>query len=230
MAGRYNTWLREKLAARVEHRDGYWATSYTHYPIEFTVCYLATAGAADKVIGLLIEQGHFLNEADLMIQFPTFREWYEADDTIDLGVLNGKDCPTSEQLYQESQSSLIGDLDNDEGYKTWSPKTAAKYGFDYTGPGADMPFECALGNFGRGGKHICVMSFHGVKLTGISVSGFAEIVRTPEPYGPRFSNVWCRQLMGMMDEWDEMLTEENATRCGEFYMVDEIARAMGLFD
>lgn len=230
MAGRYNTWLREKLAARVEHRDGYWATSYTHYPIEFTVRYLATAGAADKVIGRLIEQGHFMNETDLMLQHPLFKEWYEGDVRTDYGVLNDRECPSDESLYEWSQSSLIDDLNNDEGFKTWSPKTAAKYGFGYTGPGADTPFECDLGTYGRGGKHVCVMSFQGVKLAGISVSGFVEIVRTPEPYGPRFSNVWCRQLMGMMDEWDEMLTDENATRCGEYYMIDEIARAMGLFD
>ena len=44
------------------------------------------------------------------------------------------------------------------------------------------------------------------------------------------SNQWCRKLMGMMDEWDKVLTTNNAHECGEYYMADYIARELDLFD
>ena len=45
----------------------------------------------------------------------------------------------------------------------------------------------------------------------------------------RMTNNWCRKLMGIMDELDEALTEENANRCGRYYATDYIAQKLGLF-
>lgn len=232
MAGRYNTWLRNKLADRIESNSGYWADRRRHFPIEYVVRFYETIDDADTAKALLIEHEHVLNETAFNLQFPTFNEWWEwetADELTDFGALNGRDRHSNDEVHSWAQESLCEDLKNDEGFATWSPKTAARYGFDYKGPGADSAFSLTLENHGRGGKHVVLCYFEGRELTGLRAEELAEIVRggAENDYVP---NKWCRWLMGMMDEWDVMLTDENAKRCGLYYMTDSIARSMGLFD
>lgn len=235
MAGRYNTWLRNALADRIEANGGYCRARQDNYPLEWTVRFYETIDDADTAKALLIEHEHVLNETAFNLQFPTFKEWWEFDaddedaDEVVLGDLGERECPSSGELHSWAQERLCDDLKDDDGFATWSPKTAARYGFDYTGPGCDTAFSLTLENHGRGGKHVVVCDFEGRELTGLRSEELADIVRNGVE-NDYVSNKWCRWLMGMMDEWDVMLTDENAKRCGLYYMTDSIARSMGLFD
>lgn len=212
MAGRYNTWVRKALIDRLAGHDYYGGGHHSRYALAYTVEFYKSIDTAEEASELLIENGHFLNEADLAIQFPDFESRF--------GALDGSD------MYREAQEYLIADLTDDEGYRTWSPETARRYGFDYTGDGADRPFEVKFCTMGRGGKHVVIVEFDGVTLDG----NLAERITGEEWQSTGFvSNQWCRKLMGMMDEWDVMLTTANAHKCGKYYMTDYIAKDLGLF-
>lgn len=210
MAGRYNTWVRKALLNRLEWHNYY--GDRTWYALAYTVMFYESIVTAEEASELLIENGHFLNEADLAIRFPDFESRF--------GALDGSD------MYREAQEQLVDDLSSDEGYRTWSPETARRYGFDYTGDGADRPFKAEFCTMGRGGKHVVIVEFDGVSLN----EDLADrIVCNDWEYTECISNQWCRKLMGMMDEWDVMLTTTNAHECGKYYMTDYIARELGLF-
>ena len=211
MAGRYNTWVRKALLNRLEGHDYY--GNRTRYALAYTVEFYESIDTAEEASELLIENGHFINETDLAIRFPDFESEFYA--------IAGPD------MYRHAQESLIDGLTDDEGYRTWSPETARKYGFDYTGDGADRPFEVEFRTLGRGGKHVVVVEFDGVSLD----ADLAECIAGEDWENTgSVSNQWCRKLMGMMDEWDVMLTTANAHECGKYYMTDYIARELGLFD
>ena len=210
MAGRYNTWLRKALLNRLEGNDYY--DNRKQYALSYTVEFYKSIDTAEEAGKLLVENGHFLNEADLTIRLPDFESRFDAMDGSD--------------MYREAQEHLVDDLTDDEGYRTWSPETARRYGFDYTGDGADRPFEAKFNTMGRGGKHVVVVEFDGVTLDG----DLAERIENKDwGYTEFISNQWCRKLMGMMDEWDVMLTTASAHECGKYYMTDYIARELGLF-
>jgi hypothetical protein len=211
MAGRYNTWIRQSLIDRLKvhgyHGNRKW------YALSYTVLFYDSIDTAEEASEFLIERGHFINETDLAIRFPDFESEFYA--------IAGPD------MYRHAQESLIDGLTDDEGYRTWSPETARKYGFDYTGDGADRPFEVEFRTLGRGGKHVVVVEFDGVSLD----ADLAECIAGEDWENTgSVSNQWCRKLMGMMDEWDVMLTTANAHECGKYYMTDYIARELGLFD
>jgi len=211
MAGRYNAWVRQSLIDRLKVHGYY--DNRKWYALSYTVEFYESIVSAEEASELLIENGHFINEADLTIQFPDFESQFDA--------LDGPD------MYREAQEHLIDDLADDVGFRTWSPETARKYGFDYTGDGADSPFEVEFRTLGRGGKHVVIVEFDGVSLD----ADLSERIENEDwGYTEFVSNQWCRKLMGMMDEWDVMLTTANAHKCGKYYMTYYIARELGLFD
>ena len=211
MAGRYNAWVRKSLANRLAGRSYY--SERRIYALSYTVEFYGSIGNSEEASELLIENGHFINEADLTIQFPDFESQFDA--------LDGPD------MYRDAQEHLIDDLADDVGFRTWSPETARKYGFDYTGDGADSPFEVEFRTLGCGGKHVVVVEFDGVSLN----EDLAERIANKDwGYTEFIPNQWCRKLMGMMDEWDKMLTTANAHKRGKYYMTYYIARELGLFD
>lgn len=211
MAGRYNTWVRKALLNRLEWH-GY-CSNRTRHALAYTVEFYESIVSAEQASELLIEHGHFINEADLAIRFPDFDSRFGALD--------------EPEMHWAAQEQLVDDLTDDEGYRTWSPETARRYGFDYTGDGADRPFEVKFHTLGRGGKHVVIVEFDGVSLN----EDLAERIENKDwGYTEFISNQWCRKLMGMMDEWDVMLTTTNAHKCGKYYMTDYIARELGLFD
>jgi len=229
MSGRYNKWLRQTLAERIRNLGG-----YNNFPISWSVPIYAYIDSTDKAIRLMVEHDHFLNEVDLFLQFPCFEEWFELEleheDDSDFGNLNGRTCPTETDLWNEAQERLADDLTgNDDGMRMWSPDTAKKYGFEYEGLGADKPFDCKLGNYGRGGKHVCLEEFDGRNLKDVRNDDLATMVEGCDTYD-NCSLTWCRRLMGMLDEWDEMFLPANVERAALYYQTDALARAMGLFD
>jgi hypothetical protein len=211
MAGKYNTWIRKKLIDRLKGRSYY--SGRTRYALSYTVQFYESIVSAEEASELLIKYGHFVNKTDLAIRFPDFESRFDAMD--------------KDEMYREAQERLIDDLADDEGFRTWSPETARRYGSDYTGDGAERAFEVMFLTLGRGGKHVVVGTFEGVPLD----EDLAERIECSDwAYTRGVSNQWCRKLMGMMDEWDVMLTTKNAHECGKYYMTDYIARELGLFD
>lgn len=210
MAGRYNTWIRKALLNRLDGMSYY--DNRTWYALAYTVEFYESIDTAEEAIELLVKYGHFINETDLAIRFPDFEDRF--------------DKMASSDMYREAQEHLVDDLADDAGYRMWSPETARRYGFDYTGDGADRTFEVEFRTVGRGGKHVVVVAFEGETLD----RDLDERIGGDPDQWQCVSNQWCRKLMGMMDEWDKMLTTDNAHECGRYYMADYIARELGLFD
>lgn len=224
MAGKYNTWLRTKLADRIRDNGGYCCRYHDKYPLVWMVrVYDLGIDDAEEAKAALVEHEHFISEADLILQFPNFDEWYAAE----IGEGRG--------VYDEAIERLQEDLRDDEGLRMWSPKTADRYGFEYKGEGADKPFHMCLEAVSSGGKRVALSMFDYEKLE-IDNNELADAIDPEQAderdwcYDKRFTNSWCRRLMGIMDELDEALTEENAKRCGRYYATDYIARELGLFD
>lgn len=219
MAGRYNQWLRAKLADRIRSNGGYSRSNQRSEPLSWTVHYFQQLETPEQAAQMLAEN-HFLCMADFILNFPDFDEWFAGRNRDD--------------MWSYAQEHLAADLSDDEGVCMWSPKTADRYGFDYKGEGADRPFDMVLGNYGRGGKHVCLTRFDYETLEGMTSEDFAAGIEghlDPEWCWRRnFTNGWCRKLMGIMDELDEALTEENVARCGAYYEADLLARELGLFD
>ena len=211
MAGRYNTWVRQALIDRLAGRSYY--SNRTRYALSYTVEFYDTIDNVEEASELLVKHGHFVNETDLAIRFPDFESRFEAMD--------------EPGMYREAQEHLVDDLADDGWLGMWNSETARRYGFDYTGDGADRPFEVEFNTMGRGGKHVVVAEFDGVSLNEDLIE---RIVCNDWEYTRSVSNQWCRKLMGMMDEWDVMLTTANAHERGRYYMTYYIARELGLFD
>lgn len=220
MAGKYNTWLRRKLADRIRSNGGYYSRHEQYALVWMVRIYDVGGSDAEEAAELLVECGHFHNTADLTLQFPDFNEWYEGEISI-------------RDVWEEVLEHLQNDLGDDEGMRMWSPDTAKRYGFDYRGEGADKPFHMCLKGVSSGGKRVALSMFD---CEGLEISN-KELADAVDPdieheynYDRQFRNQWCRKLMGIMDELDTCLTTENATRCGRYYAADYIARHLGLFD
>lgn len=223
MAGKYNTWLRRTLANRIRQNGGYNSRS-DGAPLAWTVRYYRGLESVEEAAKMLAET-HFINELDMLVQMPDIDEKLAIFfDTLAL----------SSARWSHAQGCLVDDLYEDEGIRTWSPKTATRYGFDYKGEGADRAFDMELKNYGRGGKHVCLTRFDGEQLDRVTNEELADLIDPSIEKNPSYDtllpNGWCRKLMGIMDELDETLTDENAERCGRYYETDWLARELGLFD
>lgn len=223
MAGRYNQWLRTKLADRIRSNGGYNSRS-DGGPLAWTVHYYSGMYSADtqKILDMLAAE-HFSCMADMLLQRPRIDEEIAQIVDVDSG-----------EMWGHAQELLVDDLHNDEGMRMWSPETATRYGLDYKGEGAERGFDMELKNYGRGGKHVCLTRFDCKSLDKFMNGDLADLV-DPETekdynYDTMFSNGWCRRLMGIMDELDACLTDEAATKQGMYYEVDWLARELGLFD
>ena len=223
MAGRYNTWLRAKLADRIRSNGGYNSRS-DGGPLEWTVHYFSSLDLDDaqKILDMLAAE-HFSCMADMILQRPNIDE--EIAQIVDAN---------SEEMWGHAQERLVDDLHEDEGLRMWSPATATRYGFDYKGEGADRGFDMELKSYGQGGKHVCLTRFDCESLDRFTNDELAELIdpaiEKDYNYDTMFSNGWCRKLMGIMDELDACLTDEAATEQGMYYEVDWLARELGLFD
>ena len=225
MAGRYNTWLRAKLADRIRSNGGYNAWHQEGGPLAWTVCYYSayyTAGAGEAYLKIIAEN-HFSSMADMLLQRPRIDE--EIAQIVDAD---------SGKMWEHAQEWLVDDLHEDEGLRMWSPETATRYGFDYKGEGAERGFDMELKNYGRGGKHVCLTRFDYETLDRFTGNELADLI-DPETekdynYDTMFSNGWCRRLMGVMDELDACLTDKAAAESGRYYEADWLARELGLFD
>jgi len=201
MAGKFNTWVRQQLADRIRDNGGYWGDLRTHYPLEWTVYLYDAIDTAAKAQDALIACGHYLNEADMALRAPEFEVWWRANGDI------------TRNVHEWAGEAVRGSLQDDEGFRTWSPESAKVVCMDYAGRGAGKPFNMRLALRGRGGKHVVLTEFEGVNLTSYTNKELAEVVENvdhSDPYVMHVRNTWCRQLLGMMLELDKLLTDKAA--------------------
>ena len=201
MAGKFNTWVRQQLAARIRDNGGYWGDRHTSYPLEWTVYLYDRIDTAAEAQDALVAAGHYLNEADMALQAPEFEVWWEANGDI------------TKNVHEWAGETVRESLDEDEAYRTWSPESAKAVCMDYAGRGAAKPFDMRLTLRGRGGKHVVLTEFEGVNLTSYTTEELAVVVENvapSDPYVMHVRNAWCRQLLGMMLELDKMLTDKAA--------------------
>lgn len=201
MAGKFNTWVRQQLAARIRGNGGYLGDRHAHYPLEWTVHLYEQVDTAAKAQDALVAAGHYLNEADMALQAPEFEVWWEANGGI------------TKNVHEWAGEDVRDSLDEDEVYRTWSPESAKAVCMDYAGRGADTPFNMRFALRGRGGKHVVLTEFEGINLTSCTNEELAEVVEHVDPSDPyvmHVRNAWCRKLLGMMLELDKLLTDKTA--------------------
>jgi len=200
MAGRYNHWLRTKLAERIRNNGGYYDQHAKHILVWMCRVYDVGIKDVEDAVRGLVDAGHFLSEADLTLQAPDYAQ--SIAEYLDYD--SAREC-----LHAAVCDSLQDALVNDHVYRMWSPETARRYGFDYKGDGADAPFNMTFRCVSSGGKRVSLTVFEGVPLSGYS-GDFADSVAPEQEDSGRASfrpsNAWCRKLMGMMDELDTLLS------------------------
>lgn len=210
-----NYWRRQ-LIKEIQKCGEYCRSLQDKYPIEWTVHCYPTLDAT-TIRKSLVDLDHFQNEADLTLQCPEFDEWFE--DNWGAG---------GAMLAYIAQERVVSDLRDDEGLRMWSPKNSASVLLPYTGKGADSAFECTLNNYGRGGKHVCLVEFEGYKLEGLNQGELINYIEDMSEKGGGsdwfMSNKVVRQLLGMLREWSEIFTTKNAEECALYYATDRVAR------
>ena len=212
------------LIEAVERNGGY-GSRWDSHPIEY-------------VVGLYYTLGDLDDYADAMINEKTLdpRLWeLIREDFSDNFDMNS---------HWHDVQGFMADMD-DCTYRTYGPTTAVKYGLPYekfpneykkidkdlayfpaqkegwkrVDPYINLEFEVDFTLQGRGGKHLCVAKFDGHTLEGMSSERFIEALEDPDT---QFSNEWCRNLLAMMDEWDEIFTSHKVSSQFDYLMKDRI--------
>lgn len=211
-----NYWRRQ--LSREIAKCGQYSTRGSRYPIEWTVRCSPDLDAA-TIRKSLVDLDHFQNDTDLTLQCPEFEDWFE---------VNYSETPFSmSRLYEQALERVVGDLHgDDDGLRMWSPKTAASVLMPYVGDGAESTFDCKLENHGRGGKHVCLVSFCGHTLEGRNQAELIDFIESMSEKGgndyDHWSNKFVRQLLGMLREWSEIFTTKNAEECALYYATDTV--------
>lgn len=218
MAGRYNRWLRTKLAERIRGNGGYYARHVKHALVWMCRVYDVGVKNVEDAVRGLVDAEYFISEADLALRVPDYAQ--TIDEHLDCGR-------AGDRLYVAVCDSLQDALANDQAYCMWTPETARRYGFDYKGDGADRPFNMDLSCVSSGGKRVSLTVFEGVPLSGYCPEDFAGYVAPEEVDSGgvyfRPSNVWCRRLMGVMDELDTLLSRESVKAQARYFALAILA-------
>ena len=192
MSRKTNWKLRQILASRLQRNGGYRRGRGEDFVLEWCVPVYGPA-SMPQMMKSLVDAGEFLNEGDILIQYPDVNdrwEWFTRDGTN----------------YNQAWDTLIEDMRESvtgcDTFKMWRPEIAKKYGFSYDGLGADKPFEVEFCFAGRGGKHLCIEKFEGVSL---NQRDLIDNLTDPEEAWP---TLWVRQLLGMIEEWDLCFTRQ----------------------
>jgi len=154
--------------------------------------------------------------------------------------------------WESGQESMAYGLEDDDGYRTYSPDTANRFGLPFhTGPGlkywrrrkagdvsgypAKLPcwwivnpycnetYTVEFSLYGRCGKHLCVESFEGVSLR-ISSDDLADAIRNDD--NGSYPNKWCKRLLAMLTEWEQYFTSSNASAELEYLCADQLAQRL----
>lgn len=128
----------------------------------------------------------FINRADLLMQYP------RADEVVEEFM----DEPQNLYHLIDDMRSSVTDCDT---YFTVRPEVAKKWKLGEE-TAQKKPISANFEFHGRGGGHLCVVSFEGRT---VDAYDFAEGVVDDE-----YEEWWCQKLLAMIDEWDQCFTRE----------------------
>ena len=205
------------LADKIEANAGYSSGYHDHFAIEYSVGLWNVDLGKDHIFEVACEEHGAVPPL-------TGLEWDE------------------NQVYYMAQERMCQGLNDDDGQRSYSPKTAIKYGLPYhrfplkyvrksnecayypakkggwilEDPYCCEYFDVTFGLYGRGGKHLCVEEFEGHKLNRRN-EDLVEELRTPCAWDQGgYSNKWCVKLLAMMEEWETLFTTQNASKEMEY--------------
>lgn len=221
---------RKLLAAAISRNAGY-SSRHDKWPLEFNVGLYYADLDRDHIEALAVSDHGVTKE-----QVEATRDLVEWD-------------PESE--WTDIQSQMHDGLNDDDGNRTYSPATAASYGLPYhafpqrykrrtnecayhptkkdgwikVSPYTCKYFDVEFALAGRGGKHLVVESFDGVKLCGWTADDLEEALLDDEQcHYHGFTNDWCRNLLTMITTWSESFTPERASSEMEYLAADRYAQ------
>lgn len=223
---------RKMLAKAIENNGGY----SRGYHDRFAISYEVGLYYADTDIDHIAQVAAEHHGLDLKL-FEVVRDQLDWDE---------------DQHWRWAQGDMAEDLNDDYAHNTYGPDTASKFGLPYRAfprkykrqtdemayypstkagwilvdPYINLDFDVKFGLYGRSGKHLCVESFEGIDLTQSSESLVEEILSEDTYYSSGYSNVWCRNLLAMMHEWEEMFTSKKASAELEWRLADQLTRAV----
>lgn len=129
-------------------------------------------------------------------------------------VEEAEDAMFFNSVVEDMQSSVK----HDDTYKALRPEIAKRYGLS-----GDDYYEVRFEFHGRGGKHLVVHSFEGVKLEGVSSKDMTEALRSEDE---SYTNQWCQKLLAMTQEWDLCFTSNNASEEWNYQAAYRLSRML----
>jgi len=213
-----------KLLIEEIQRNGGWRGSRESFALEYDVSLCGADLRFDSLLPLAtLHHGLNINAlTPFIVDIETWRNAWDPDD-----------------IYLQEQSYLCHSLNDDDGRRTYSPKTAARYGLPYHTSfpkkyrrktdddqcfySADKPgwirvnpyccdyYAVKFGLHGRGGKHLCVESFEGRDLGMSSDDLIGQLLDEDGTYYHCIPNAWCQKLLAMIQEWKVMFTPKAAS-------------------
>ncbi len=202
---------RLMLADAIENNGGYYADRWARYAIEYNVGLYHVDLSKEHMYELAVKHG-LTDRPYVEIEWNEDSEFEWAQQNAARGIMDGDDCcynsydvPTSIRFgLPYFTKRRYAKRTNECAYYP-----AKVSGWMIKDQYANVEFEVEMGLYGRGGKHLCVSKFEGIKLD-MSSADLAEAIRdTEEDQG--YSNKWCHKLLAMMHVWEEMFTPEKAS-------------------
>jgi len=193
--------VNERLIDALEKNCGYLSGRHDKWPIAYNVKIGRIKTDPDTLLALA--------KADDMIPHAT-TEWHP-------DVLEHLEKHEDGFDYEFELEMMREGVSDDDTYRTYSPKTAARFGL----PDCKY-FDVKFGFAGRSGGYIVIEEFEGCTLRGMSTEDLTDTLqdRSESTY---MTNEWCRNLLAMMYEWGQCFTPEIATKELQYQITSRIA-------
>lgn len=223
--------FRKLVAEAISRNAGYFYDRRDRWPVEYTVGLYYADLDRDNIEQLAVSQ-HGLTLAQIEAARPLLK-W------------------NPDHVWTSVQEQMSSGLNDNDGNRTYSPTTAARYGLPHDrfpqiykrrtdecayypakkeGWIRESPYTCKMyrAEFslaGRGGKHLVVDEFDGKTLRGWNSDELAEtLLNDEECHYHGFTNAWCQGLLAMMQEWDACFTSRIASNEMEYLAADRYAQ------
>lgn len=220
--------LRHILADRIERNGGYYSR-WHHRPLEWTACFLPN---------LDIDYIHRKTGDSRPIPDSIREAWDESElwgwlqEVVSRGLLDGDACsyrmpslPAATRwgfAYYSPAKPIAQRYKRRTNEMCFYPVTGAP-GWIKVDPYTVPEFDAKFGLDGRGGKHVVLTEFEGRDLD-MSSEDLAGAIREDEE--GLYPNEWCRKLLMMMDDWDQMITSDAAGSEGEYLATEQLRQDM----
>ncbi|WP_454735418.1 hypothetical protein [Cupriavidus necator] len=223
--------FRKLLAEAISRNAGYSSNRHDRWPLEFPVGLYYADLDRDNIEQLAVSE-HGLTMQQIETARPLVK-W------------------NPEYVWTDVQGQMAEGLNDNDGNRTYSPKTAVRYGLPHDrfpqrykrrtnecayypakkeGWVRESPYTCKMyrAEFslaGRGGKHLVVDEFDGKTLRGWSADDLAEtLLNNEECHYHGFTNQFCQGLLAMLDEWTQCFTSRITSNEMEFLAADQYAQ------